>query len=187
MPEKRYGLKVLISLHGFRFQSNIRKEFKKLHKFLADDELAVIFLFTWSPYFSFLLELCDHPVWSVYMKNTKDNIPDYFMKPRTKDYFQNVLVDTGFSIISCIEEYKCKSFSCDEECKEVEKGADLRSLRRKDCCLFQRRTIRPGVPQGPYEFEEIALFEQYLKIQIVFEEKRLLPLSKTCNSIASEN
>ncbi|GFW59979.1 uncharacterized protein TNCV_4864341 [Trichonephila clavipes] len=54
---------------------------------------------------------------------------------------------------------------------EVEKDADLRSLRKKDCCLLQRRAIalhqKTGVPQGPCGFEEIALFEQYLKIQVI--------------------
>ncbi|GFX27463.1 uncharacterized protein TNCV_4904401 [Trichonephila clavipes] len=54
---------------------------------------------------------------------------------------------------------------------EVEKDADLRSLRKKDCCLLQRRAIalhqKTGVPQGPCGFEKIALFEQYLKIQVI--------------------
>ncbi|GFW85199.1 DNA_pol_B_2 domain-containing protein [Trichonephila clavipes] len=54
---------------------------------------------------------------------------------------------------------------------EVEKDADLRSLRKKDCYLFQRRAIAlhqsTGAPQGPCGFEEIALFEQYLKIQVI--------------------
>ncbi|GFT69266.1 DNA_pol_B_2 domain-containing protein [Trichonephila clavipes] len=54
---------------------------------------------------------------------------------------------------------------------EVEKNADLRSLREKDCCLLQRRAIalhqKAGVPQGPCRFEEIALFEQYLKMQVI--------------------
>ncbi|PRD25967.1 UNVERIFIED_CONTAM: hypothetical protein NCL1_39395 [Trichonephila clavipes] len=51
---------------------------------------------------------------------------------------------------------------------EVEKDADLRILRKKDCSLLQRRALalhqKTGVPQGPCGFEEIALFEQYLKI-----------------------
>ncbi|GFU32308.1 uncharacterized protein TNCV_1733811 [Trichonephila clavipes] len=55
--------------------------------------------------------------------------------------------------------------------EEVEKDADLRSLRKKDCCLLQRRAIalhqKTGVPQGPCGFEKIALFEQYLKIQVI--------------------
>ncbi|GFS72305.1 DNA_pol_B_2 domain-containing protein [Trichonephila clavipes] len=54
---------------------------------------------------------------------------------------------------------------------EVEKDADLRSLKRKDCCLLQRRAIalhqKTGVPQGSCGFEEIALFEQYLKKQVI--------------------
>ncbi|GFQ70667.1 uncharacterized protein TNCT_82171 [Trichonephila clavata] len=54
---------------------------------------------------------------------------------------------------------------------EVEKDGDLGSLRRKDCCILQRRAIalhqKTGVPQGPCGFEEIALFEQYLKIQVI--------------------
>ncbi|GFW04047.1 uncharacterized protein TNCV_2051631 [Trichonephila clavipes] len=51
---------------------------------------------------------------------------------------------------------------------EVEKDADLRILRKKDCSLLQRRALalhqKTGVPQGPCGFEEIALFEQYLKM-----------------------
>ncbi|GFY74898.1 uncharacterized protein TNIN_225431 [Trichonephila inaurata madagascariensis] len=51
------------------------------------------------------------------------------------------------------------------------KKSDLRSLREKDCCLLQRHAIalhqKTGVPQGPCGFEEIALFEQYLKIQVI--------------------
>ncbi|GFU35063.1 uncharacterized protein NPIL_55201 [Nephila pilipes] len=54
---------------------------------------------------------------------------------------------------------------------EVEKDADLKSLRRKDCYLLKIRAIalhqKTGVPQGPCGFEEIALFEQNLKIQVV--------------------
>ncbi|GFU38971.1 uncharacterized protein NPIL_10371 [Nephila pilipes] len=54
---------------------------------------------------------------------------------------------------------------------EVEKDADLKSLRRKDCDLLKRRAIalhqKTGVPQGPCGFEEIALFEQNLKMQVV--------------------
>ncbi|GFS56289.1 uncharacterized protein NPIL_556291 [Nephila pilipes] len=54
---------------------------------------------------------------------------------------------------------------------EVEKDADLKSLRRKDCDLLKRRAIalhqKTGVPQGPCGFEETALFEQNLKIQVV--------------------
>ncbi|GFS34329.1 uncharacterized protein NPIL_343271, partial [Nephila pilipes] len=54
---------------------------------------------------------------------------------------------------------------------EVEKEADLKSLRRKDCDILKRRAIalhqKTGVPQGPCGFEEIALFEQNLKIQVV--------------------
>ncbi|GFW35964.1 uncharacterized protein TNCV_1927931 [Trichonephila clavipes] len=47
-----------------------------------------------------------------------------------------------------------KSEVCLDE--EVEKDADLRSLRKKDCCLLQRRAIalhqKTGVPQGPCGF-----------------------------------
>ncbi|GFT51110.1 uncharacterized protein TNCV_4817121 [Trichonephila clavipes] len=47
----------------------------------------------------------------------------------------------------------------------------FRSLRKKDCCLLQRRAIalhqKTGVPQGHCGFEEIALFKQYLKIQVI--------------------
>ncbi|GFR08216.1 DNA_pol_B_2 domain-containing protein [Trichonephila clavata] len=54
---------------------------------------------------------------------------------------------------------------------EVEKDADLRYLRRKDCCILQKRAIalhqKTGVPQRPCGFEEIALFEQYLKAQVI--------------------
>ncbi|GFU02937.1 DNA_pol_B_2 domain-containing protein [Trichonephila clavipes] len=54
---------------------------------------------------------------------------------------------------------------------QVEKDADLRSLRRKDCCILQRRAIalhqKTGVPQGPCGFEEIASFEKYLKTQVI--------------------
>ncbi|GFR22004.1 uncharacterized protein TNCT_496202 [Trichonephila clavata] len=54
---------------------------------------------------------------------------------------------------------------------EVEKDADLRYLRRKDCCILQKRAIalhqKTGVPQRPCGFEEIALFEQYLKVQVI--------------------
>ncbi|GFS85633.1 uncharacterized protein NPIL_210681, partial [Nephila pilipes] len=54
---------------------------------------------------------------------------------------------------------------------EVEKDVDLKSLRRKDCDLLKRPAIalhqKTGVPQGPCGFEEIALFEQNLKIQVV--------------------
>ncbi|GFQ82229.1 uncharacterized protein TNCT_105291 [Trichonephila clavata] len=54
---------------------------------------------------------------------------------------------------------------------EVEKDADLSYLRRKDCCILQKRAIalhqKTGVPQRPCGFEEIALFEQYLKVQVI--------------------
>ncbi|GFU70765.1 uncharacterized protein TNCV_493281 [Trichonephila clavipes] len=44
--------------------------------------------------------------------------------------------------------------------EEVEKDVDLRSLRRKDCSLLQRRVIalhqKTDVPQEPCIFEEIA-------------------------------
>ncbi|GFR15723.1 uncharacterized protein TNCT_434871 [Trichonephila clavata] len=54
---------------------------------------------------------------------------------------------------------------------EVEKDADLRYLRRKDFCILQKRAIalhqKTGVPQRPCGFEEIALFEQYLKVQVI--------------------
>ncbi|GFT73850.1 uncharacterized protein NPIL_213071 [Nephila pilipes] len=57
----------------------------------------------------------------------------------------------------------------------VRKYTDLKSLRIKDCDLLKRCAIelvqKTGVPQGPCGFEEIALFEQNLKIQVVISTK----------------
>ncbi|GFU58563.1 uncharacterized protein TNCV_4068761 [Trichonephila clavipes] len=50
---------------------------------------------------------------------------------------------------------------------EVEKDVDLRSLRKKDCCLLQRCAIalhqKTGVPQGPCGFEKNCFVRTILK------------------------
>ncbi|GFT16663.1 hypothetical protein NPIL_124341, partial [Nephila pilipes] len=113
------GYSKIYSFYGFHFDSDIIKEFCKLYVMLRKGGDAAILFLVESPFFHFLREIYEHPVWGKYLKNKSSHIPEWFI---WKDvdvvkYYIKHLQRIGFLVVKCEQDASVISFQNDKDCK----------------------------------------------------------------------
>lgn len=109
----------IVSFHGNRLGSNMKRELQKLYLLLHSGGSAAVLFLLESSYFYFLHELYKHSVWGAYMKYKAEDIPSWLIWKQDKaKYYKRMLKDIGFSIVQFRTQCHFKTFSSDEECKD---------------------------------------------------------------------